>query len=362
MALAEHTEVEFFSFSALYPKALYPGSAQANTDESRQPHHPNLRIHRRLTWYNPLSWVSAGMQAKGEIINLQWWSVPLAPILIVIALIAYLRHIPVIVTVHNVTPHSGNRLIHKLASRMLYQLTTAVLLHSRHNEEVFKSIFPNVDAWTDVIPMGAADFQHHRPIDKPAARTRLQIAQHKKVLLLMGAIRKYKGWDVALQAMREIRNHDPNVILIIAGQAWDSTDRISAVVRDHRLEANVKLDLQFIPDSNIHYYLSAADILLMPYTHFDAQSGIGTSALSYNLPIIVSDCGGLQDLVIDDDSIVPRRDATMLAKRSIEILSNSELYETLCSHSAFLAQRYAWHSISKQICRIFQCSTQQQTR
>ncbi|WP_164513321.1 glycosyltransferase family 4 protein [Thiosocius teredinicola] len=359
LALAEHTEVEFFSFSALYPKALYPGAIQVD-DQSEPPRHPNLLIHRRLAWYNPLSWVSAGLRAKGDVLNLQWWSLPLAPILIVIALTAKARGVPVVVTVHNVTPHNGNRVLHRIASSILYALANAILLHSRRNEEVFHQVFPAFEDRTAVFPMGAADFKHDRVVDKRASRQHLGIAQHKRVLLLFGAVREYKGWDTALKAVDTLRNNEPNTLLIIAGQAWDSADAINNTVRTLKLEPNVRLDLAFVQETDIHHYLSAADVLLMPYKHFDAQSGVGTSALTYGLPVVVSDCGGLQDLVIDDESVVPRDNALRLAERLREILSNADLYATLCSHSEFLAQRFSWASISQKICAFFQTTIEPQ--
>lgn len=353
MALADRTEVEFFNFSALYPKFLYPGAALADDSTANEPKHPNLQIERRLAWFNPLSWIIAGYAARGDIINIQWWSVPLAPIMITVALIGRARGIPIVTTVHNVTPHGGNRVLHRWTSKILYRLSTSVLLHSRHNEEAFHKLFPEHATRTVVCPMGTANFKKGREIDKQASRRFLGIPEKKQVLLMFGALRPYKGWDVAINAMNAIKQAVPDALLIIAGKPWDSNEPLTSLVETQGLETHVRLDLDFVKDDEIHHYLSAADVLLMPYKHFDAQSGIGTSGLSYGLPVVVSNCGGLQDLVIDDQSIVPRSDPQRLADRLVEILTNPALMRMLKSHSEFLAQRYSWSSISKTLCDLF---------
>ena len=63
--------------------------------------------------------------------------------------------------------------------------------------------------------------------------------------------------------------------------------------------------LGFVPTEAVADVFASADIAVYPYTHFDGQSGAATLALSAGVPVIVTDVGGLPDLVDSPEAIVP---------------------------------------------------------
>jgi len=87
-AISKKIKIDFIGFKKIYPEFLYPGGTiDKNTKE---PKIKNVNIRSFLTWYNPFSWIWAGLTCKGKVIHAQWWSYVLAPIYFTILSIAKL--------------------------------------------------------------------------------------------------------------------------------------------------------------------------------------------------------------------------------------------------------------------------------
>lgn len=351
MALARRTRVEFLSFRALYPAALYPGHSPSD-DTQPAPHHENLEIITRLAWYNPFSWFAAGLRSRGEVVSIQWWSLPVAPMLLSIALLVRLRGRPVATTVHNVIPHAGKGRLFTLFSRLLFALSDLLIVHSEHNASALRRRYGIAPERVAVLPMGAADFAHGRNISRSQARSQLMLPSEKRVLLLFGALRGYKGWDLALEALPAILEAHPDTLLLIAGESWEPEEHYNQRVRDIGITGHVRLDLRYISEPDIHLYFTAADMVLLPYRHFEAQSGAGVSALPYGVPLVVTDCGSLPELVRDRASVVPTGDGAALAQRVTEILASPALYHALAADSRDLAAHHSWDESSRRLCQL----------
>ena len=85
--MSEKICVDFIAFKKLYPEFLYPGGTNDEDDKFRISETSSLSIRRIITYYNPLSWVLAGMAVRADIVHVQWWSIPIAPIYLVTLLI-----------------------------------------------------------------------------------------------------------------------------------------------------------------------------------------------------------------------------------------------------------------------------------
>ena len=90
-----------------------------------------------------------------------------------------------------------------------------------------------------------------------------------------------------------------------------------------------------------------ADLVLLPYDRFEAQSGVGATAVSFRKPLIVSDAGGLPDLVEDHRFVVPASDSTSLAHAVVRCLSDSELLGRMARDADLVARRTAWPAAAR---------------
>jgi len=83
--------LEVLCFASIYPSWLYPGGDPEDGGET--PSFDGVRVRRLLSWYNPISWVWAGLTLHGSVVHAQWWSYFLAPVYTVVLGIARLRGI-----------------------------------------------------------------------------------------------------------------------------------------------------------------------------------------------------------------------------------------------------------------------------
>jgi glycosyltransferase involved in cell wall biosynthesis len=133
-------------------------------------------------------------------------------------------------------------------------------------------------------------------ISKEAAREALGLDGADRIILFFGFIRKYKGLDLLLQAMTDKRLKEEKIKLLVAGEFYEDERMYLQLIRDNRLELTVTVHKNFIPDSQVKYYLCAADVVVQPY-RAATQSGVTPLAYFFEKPMVVTNVGGLPGLV-----------------------------------------------------------------
>ncbi len=347
-ALSKRIEVDFIGFKSIYPDFLYPGGSRKEYDADCA----DKNARNVLTYYNPATWMSAGLSLKGDIVHAQWWAYPLAPIFLMTLGLAKMRGKRVVITVHNVMPHKKNPLNDFLNSVVLCT-ADSFIVHGERNKEILSKKYGISSERITSIPAGIPEQTTYAKLSKSGARKRLNLDPSDKVLLFFGNIRDYKGLDVLLEAMGEIKSDLKGVKLLIAGQPWGDWGRYERTIRKADIGENVVKCLGFADDSDVGLYFSASDIVVLPYKHFESQSGVGTLALYFGKPLIVSDVGGLTDFVKREDAIVKPGDSRSLAKAVTKILGDKRLRKRLESDSSELAKTYAWDRVAEQTVRVY---------
>ncbi len=107
-------------------------------------------------------------------------------------------------------------------------------------------------------------------------------------------IRGYKGLDLALKALQDSRIKELGIKLIIAGEFYDKKEKYSELLE--ATKASVLLYDHYIPQEEVRYYFAAADCVVQPYKTA-TQSGITQVAYNFNKPMIVTNVGGLPEIV-----------------------------------------------------------------
>jgi glycosyltransferase involved in cell wall biosynthesis len=134
------------------------------------------------------------------------------------------------------------------------------------------------------------------PVSKENARTHLGLQKEDNIVLFFGFIRKYKGLDLLLHAMAYEHLKKSGIKLLIAGEFYEDENEYLQIIRQNKLEETVILHNHFIPDSEVRYYLCAADAVVQPY-RAATQSGVTPLAYFFEKPMVVTNVGGLPDLV-----------------------------------------------------------------
>jgi glycosyltransferase involved in cell wall biosynthesis len=117
-------------------------------------------------------------------------------------------------------------------------------------------------------------------------------------MLFFGLVRAYKGLDLLLDAFARVKNELPNLQLIIAGEFYEHEDKYRAQIEANGLNERVVLRNEFIPDDDLRKYFGAADLIVQPYKSA-TQSGVTQVAFHFEKPMLVTNVGGLAEIVHD---------------------------------------------------------------
>lgn len=351
--LSSLNEVEALNFKRMYPERLYPGGTK---DKSLKPFEEKaVKVRAFITWYNPLTWVWAGFSAHGDLVHVQWWSYVLAPVYLTAVVTAkFLRHKKIIVTVHNVKPHESG-FLKNIANSSIYKLGDHFVVHTAANRTALIDAAKINEKRISVIPHGILlPDSPLSGISRRVAKQQLGLPPESKAILFFGIIRPYKGLDTLLSAMPNIITAEPHVVVVIAGKQWESWDKYQHIIDKHDLGSNVRKNLEFIPETAIETYFAAADLAVLPYKHFDSQSGAGSLALPFGRAMVVTDVGGLTELVKDQRAVAKPNNPEDLAGRIMRILSDEQLKSKLEADSSELAEQYDWRSIAEQTSAVYE--------
>lgn len=319
--IGQHTTIHAIGFRRMYPRRLFPGVKDAMDPTKSPPRAPHLTCEHRMTWYNPFGWLLRALTVPADVVHLQWWSLPLWPIMMTFALAARLRRLPLVVTVHNVLPHESSRYFVP-ASKTVCRLAHCVVVHSQTNADQLRQHYGLPGERIVVVPMPVtrADVV---PIEKYVARRSLHIKASPPTILLFGTIRPYKGLGTLLEAVARLRDRLPDAQLIIAGKPWEPWQPYEEKIHRLGLMDNVFTFIDYVPEDEVNTLLSAADCFVLPYTHFDAQSAVGALYLPYGKPMVVTNVGGLPHWVNQDTRfVVPPDSPDALADALIDLFAN----------------------------------------
>ena len=351
-AMSAFYDIKFVSFRKIYPLFLYPGRDLDYDYSFPAIDNPNLSVKRRLTWYNPVTWLREGIGSKGRLLHAQWWSLPLIFVYLVVCLCFRLRGKPVIFTVHNVISHERS-MTYLFFSRLLFLLGNHFIVHTEKNKRDLIRYFRIQDSRISSIPHGPLDFHASDGMNRKSARELLGLRPGEKIILFFGSIRPYKGLETALKAFARVNKEVPDSRLLIAGKPWVDWSHYKKLIEELGIADHTVCHLKYIPSSEVNHYFVASDLVILPYSHFDSQSGVGAIALSFRKPLIVTNVGGLPDLVSDLRFVVPPKDHMALAEAQIECLRDRDMLHRMSAESEKTAKRMSWPGIAGRTSNIY---------
>ncbi|MBL4669535.1 MAG: glycosyltransferase, partial [Flavobacteriales bacterium] len=126
----------------------------------------------------------------------------------------------------------------------------------------------------------------------------LKLDEQYNYMLFFGIVRKYKGLDILLKAFADKKLNNGSLKLIVAGEFYEADTEYINLIKKHDLIDAVIITKSFIPDDEVVNYFCAADIIVQPYRNA-TQSGVTQIAYHFNKPMLVTDVGGLKEIVPD---------------------------------------------------------------
>lgn len=283
--------VDIITFTLQYPSLLFPGKSQ--TVDTPPP--ADLSIERSVSTINPLTWWSVGRKLcnmRPDIVLMKYWTPFMAPCFGTIARLARRNcHTRVICQIDNVEPHE-HHLTDKMFNRYYLRSVDGFIYMSEQVHGELQA-YTSAPALFSPHPM----FEHFgERRERSEACSALGLNPHERYALFFGLIRDYKGLDTLLEAWAQFRRSGHK--LLIAGEFYASRDKYLNLIEQLGLQDDIILHDHFIPDSDVAHYFSVADCVVLPYKTA-TQSGVTQIAYNFRTPIIVTNVGGLKEIVPD---------------------------------------------------------------
>jgi glycosyltransferase involved in cell wall biosynthesis len=311
-------DVQIYTYSLQYPSFLFPGKTQLSPD----PAPANLRIKVCVNSINPLNWIKIGNEIKNlrpDILIIRFWLPFMGPCLGTIGrIVARNKYTKIIGFLDNIIPHD-HRPGDKAFTKYFVKPCQRFIAMSKSVVEDLKQ-FTNKPC--DLIPHPV--YNHYGIItDKTESLNHLKLYINKKYILFFGLVRKYKGLDLLLEAMADKRIQKLGIELIVAGEFYGDEAAYQDQMKQLNIEQKVHLFNEYIPDDQVRFYFGASDLLVQPY-RTATQSGISQMAYHFLKPMVVTNVGGLPDLVPDQIAgYVTPVDSTDIANAIVDYFENN---------------------------------------
>ena len=336
-------EVAIYSFSLQYPSFLFPGKTQF-TDE---PAPAGLKINTIVNSVNPLNWLKVGVQMnkeKYDLIIVKYWLPFMGPAFGTILRNAKKnKHTRVLCIVDNIIPHEKRPGDKSFTTYFIKAVDAFVTM----SKDVLKDVKTFTDKPAYFTPHPIYD-SYNEAVSRQAACEKLQLDPGKKYILFFGFIREYKGLDWLLEAMADPRIVQSGIELIAAGEYYNKEVEANnnKIIEQHNLQSRAHLRTDFIPNSEVRYYFSAADLVVQPYKHA-TQSGITQIAFHFEKPMVVTNVGGLAEVVPDGKvGFVAEPNPTSIADAILKFYEPNSIPD-LHRHILDEKKKYTWDTFTE---------------
>jgi len=287
-----------------------------------------LDIHIRFNSSNTLNCLSVSRELrklKPDLVVVRYWLPFMGPSLgTILRQVKKNKHTRVICIADNIIPHE-KRIGDKPFTRYFIKPVDGFIVMS---EQVLNDLSSfNTMKPVALVPHPLYD-NFGEPVPKADARTKLCIDPNKQIVLFFGFIRKYKGLDLLLEAIRihKLKNPGSNIHFLIAGEFYEDPKPYEALIDEYGIRDQLIMHTHFISDSEVKFYFSAADAVIQPYRNA-TQSGVTPLAYHFEVPMIVTNVGGLPKLVPDEKAgLVAEPTAGSLAQKIEEYFAKGSAY------------------------------------
>lgn len=291
---AEGHDVVMYTFSLQYPSILFPGKSQY----SDQPKPTDIDIRVSINSINPLNWLSVGKEIariKPDLLIVKFWLPFMGPCFgTILRQVKKNRHTEVISIIDNIIPHEkrpGDRALAKY-------FCAAVDAFITMSDSVLKDLDQFDKNKPRIMTLHPIYDNFGQQVEKADARKKLHLPEGDKILLFFGFIRDYKGLDLLLKALADSRLKEMGVKAMIAGEFYCDPEPYEKLISELDIDDRIFRFMDFIPDDEVRYYFGASDMVVQPYKHA-TQSGVTQICYHFDKPMLVTDVGGLAEIVPD---------------------------------------------------------------
>ncbi len=338
---------EIISYSLQYPNFLFPGSTQFDTSGNAPKH---IKIHTLINSINPISWIKTARfikKQKPDFIVFRFWIPFMGPALGTIARMVRKSGIKVLAITDNVIPHEKRAGDATLAKYFINGCDGFITMSKAVMKDLEK--FTNTSYKKYLLHPLYTSFGEK--LNKLNARMALGLPKDKQVILFFGLIRKYKGLDMLLDAMNELK-FNSNIVLVVAGEFYDDKKPYLDLIDNYQIQNQVILHDKFIANEDVKLYFSSADIVALPYRSA-TQSGVTQVSFHFEVPTLVTNVGGLGEIIPDKVAgYVVDSNGKAIAEAIKDYFENNRMH-TFTEGMIKEKQKYDWKIFVDEVFNLF---------
>ena len=340
--LSRNHDVKAFNFSRQYPEFLFPGKTQYVTADDEAVPVESISL---LDTANPFSYIKtyrAIRDWKPDLLIVRYWMSYFGPSLGYITR-RMQKHCKVISILDNVVPHEPRFFDTPLTKYFLKGSTGCITLCEAVAEDLLK-IKPDARYTVIQHPLYSHFGAKKNRIE---AEAKLGLKPGKKNILFFGLIRKYKGLDILLEAFGKLSDEYQ---LIIAGEPYGSFDPYQQIIDRLPGKDRIVKVLKYIKDSEVSDYFSAADLAVLPYRSA-TQSGISSVSYHFEIPMIVTNVGGLKETIGDRGTglVVPEGTPEAVSEEIERYFSDPHIAEECIDNIRKEKERLSWREFAERL-------------
>ena len=335
--LEKENEVHRISFSLQYPKILFPGKTQYSEFEGE----PSKKLINSI---NPLSWVKTANYIKKlspDLIIFQYWMPFFAPAFnSIVKKVKKDCKTKVVVICNNIKSHEPKP-VDNIMTKFFFKNCDFFMVMSSNVEQDLKSLVSKPNYKKSPHPIYEI---FGNQVSKKYARKELKLGD-EKIILNFGLVRDYKGLDILIDAAKIIKNKISNFKILVVGECYGNEQKYLKLAQRNNVEDIIDFRFQFVPNDKVNNYFCASDLVVLPYRSA-TQSGIIPISYHFNKPVVVTNVGGLPEVVeIGKSGLVCEPTAKDVSQNIIDMLNSD-----LTNYNEFISvykNDFSWSSFTK---------------
>lgn len=302
----------------LLPVYFYPGRSRVGEKLTEQNFLPGIKVFDGVDWF----WIPSIFRAliflwreKPDVVIFQWWTGTVLHSYLTLAWFAQIFGAKIVIEFHEVLDTGEARIgfVQKYVNLFfpwLVRFSSGYVFHSEYDRDVLENHYSLNMRPFAIIHHGPYD-QYQTGYDQTIYRS---ASQHSFNLLYFGVIRPFKGLEDLITAFNTLTQAEvENYWLTIVGEIWEGWQLPAELIEKSPYRARITFIDRYVPDGEVAAIFAGADAVVLPY-HRSSASGPLHIAMSYGLPVVVTNVGGLTEAVkhYEGAILVPPKDPTAL--------------------------------------------------
>lgn len=332
--------VRMYTFTRQYPRLLFPGGSQTTEFRSVE----GINIERVFAPYLPHTWpraVQAIVSWQPDILIVSYFLPWFAPSYAWIC--QRCRKTRIVCLAHNIDFHEkwpGARFL----TLLLLKLCDRIVVLSQASLQDLRNKSPSAIAARAVL-----GFHPLYDCYEADPRTVNLVHESQPTMLFFGLIKPYKGLDILLQALKQAQASLPELKLIVAGEVYGKKEKYSRQIRQLGLVNAVETHFRYIGETEIASFFQRSQVCILPYKSA-TQSGVISTAYHFQVPVIVTDAGGLREYVEEGVTglVVPASNVEALAAAIIRYFKQDS-YSLFKQNIPDYTHNMSWSRLSRLI-------------